>query len=193
MAAGASAAYSLRDDTVSALGMAACSPGHAGSALDVCSPGHGLMNAAFVAFGLLRAGAPRSSGRGSAGGVGSGRRLALGRLGLAAAAVGLAPVDQQPGWHVVAALPVFVLQPLAVLATAGALRRSAAVPPGVWVAGQVVGAVTLAAAAAFGARLGGPTWVGGLERLALWPAYVWLGVVALALLVASRSETVANV
>ena len=58
---------------------------------------------------------------------------------------------------------------------------------------RLIGAVTLAAAAAFGARLGGPTWVGGLERLALWPAYVWLAVVALALLVASRSETVANV
>lgn len=194
VAAGASAAYSLRDDTVSALGMAACSPGHAGSVLDVCSPGHGLMNAAFVAFGLLRAGGaallrPRLGGQ--AWGAAAAWLWVI--SGLAAAAVGLAPVDRQPVWHVVAALPVFVLQPLAVLATAGALRRSAAVPPGVWVAGQVVGAVTLAAAAAFGARLGGPTWVGGLERLALWPAYVWLGVVALALLVASRSETVANV
>ena len=181
VAAGASAAYSLRDDTVSALGMAAC------------SPGHGLMNVAFVAFGLLRAGGaalqrPRLGGEA----WGAAAVWLWVASGLAAAAVGLAPVDRQPGWHVVAALPVFVLQPLAVLATAGALRRSAAVPPGVWVSGQVVGAVTLAAAAAFGVRLGGPTWVGGLERVALWPAYVWLGVVAVALLVASRSETVAN-
>lgn len=194
VAAGASAAYSLRDDTVSALGMAACSPGHAGSVLEVCSPGHGLMNAAFVAFGLLRAGGAAllrpTLGGGTWGAVAVWLWAAS---GLAAAAVGLAPVDEQPGWHVVAALPVFVLQPLAVLATAGALRRSVVVPSGVWISGGVIAAVTLTAAAAFGARLGGPTWVGALERAALWPAYVWLGVVALALLGASRSETVANV
>jgi hypothetical protein len=91
------------------------------------------------------------------------------------------------------ALPVFVLQPLAVLATAGALRRSGVVSRAVARSGTVVGCFTVGAAVAFGLRLGGPTWVGGLERLVLWPAYVWLAVVALALLVASRSETVANV
>lgn len=194
VAAGASAAYSLRDDTISALGMLTCSSGHAGSLVDVCSPGHAVMNLAFVVFGLLRAsGALLLRPRLGAGTWGGTAVWLWVVSALAAAAVGLVPVDQQPGWHVVVALPVFVLQPLAVLATAEALRRSGVVSRAVARSGTFVGALTLAAAAAFGARLGGPTWVGGLERLALWPAYVWLGVVALALLVASRSETVANV
>ena len=46
---------------------------------------------------------------------------------------------------------------------------------------------------AFGLRLGDPTWVGALERLALWPTYTWLAAVAWALLGARRSETVAKV
>jgi hypothetical protein len=190
-AAGASAAYSLRDDTISALGMLTCAPGHAGSLVDVCSPWHVGMNTAFVVFGLLRAAGAvllrPVLGAGTWAGVAVSLWVAS---ALAAAAVGLVPVDQQPGWHVVAALPVFVLQPLAVLATGEALRRSGAVSLTVARSGLVVGAVTLAAAAGFGLHLGGPTWVGGLERLALWPAYPWLAVVALALPAATRSETV---
>jgi hypothetical membrane protein len=191
VAAGASAAYSLRDDTISALGMLTCTPGHAGSLVDVCSPWHVGMNTAFVVFGLLRAAGAvllrPVLGAGTWAGVAVSLWVAS---ALAAAAVGLVPVDQQPGWHVVAALPVFVLQPLAVLATGEALRRSGAVSRTVAISGLVVGAVTLAAAAGFGLHLGGPTWVGGLERLALWPAYPWLAVVALALPAATRSETV---
>lgn len=193
VAAGASAAYSLREDTISALGMLTCSPGHAGSPVDVCSPGHVGMNAAFVVFGLLRAtGAALVRPALGAGRWATAAVTLWVVSALAAAAVGLVPVDQQPGWHVVAALPVFVLQPLAVLVTAVALRRSGAVTRALSDSGLVVGGLTLAAAAGFGLRLGGATWVGGLERLALWPAYPWLAVVALALAV-SRVETVTKV
>jgi len=194
VAAAASAAYSLRDDTISALGMLTCAPGHAGATVDVCSSGHVALDVAFVVFGLLRA---------------AGAVLLRPRLGtdgwvlaavclwvvsaLFAAAVGLVPVDQHPGWHAVVALPVFLLQPLAVLTTAEALRRSRVVSRGVAVSGLVLGGLMVAAAAAFGLRLGDPTWVGALERLALWPTYPWLAVVAWALLVARRSETVAKV
>jgi hypothetical protein len=194
VAAGASASYSLRDDTISALGMLTCAPGHAGATAVVCSSGHVALNTAFVVFGLLRA----------AGAVLLRPRLGPGGWALAAvwlwvvsafaaAGVGLVPVDQRPGVHAVVALPVFVLQPLAVLATAEALRRSGAVHRAVAVSGLVLGGVMLAAAASFGLRLTSPTWVGGLERLALWPTYPWLAVVAWALLVARRSETVAKV
>jgi hypothetical protein len=179
VALGASAAYALRDDTVSALGMLACAPGHTGSTVEVCSGWHVVLNAAFVVFGVLRAaGAVLLRPRLGAAGWG---RLACGLWlvsSLSAAAVGLLPVDQVPGAHAVAALPVFALQPLAVLATAEALRRSHAVAPGVVAAGFTVGVLTLAAATGFAARLGQPTWVGGLERLALWPVYAWLAVVA---------------
>lgn len=193
VAAGASAAYSLRDDTISALGMLTCAPGHGGSPVDVCSPWHVGMDAAFVVFGLLRAAGavllrPRI-GRGAW----AWAAVALWVVsGLAAAAVGLVPVDQQPSWHVVAALPVFVLQPLAVLVTAEALRRTAVVPRSVSLSGLLVGVLTLVAAVGFGLRLGASSWVGGLERLALWPAYPWLALVALAL-AASRAETVTKV
>ena len=182
VAAGASAAYSLRDDTISALGTMTCAPGHAGAGVDVCSPGHVALDAAFVVFGLLRAAGavllrPRLGTRGWA--------LAGEWLWVVsavfAAAVGLVPVDQRPGVHAVVALPVFVLQPLAVLATAEVLRRSGAAPRAVAVSGLVVGGLMLAAAAAFGLRLGSATWVGGLERVALWPTYPWLAVVAGAL------------
>ncbi|WP_246111120.1 DUF998 domain-containing protein [Terrabacter aerolatus] len=191
VAAGASTTYSLRDDTISALGMLTCGPGHGGSPVDICSPWHVGMDAAFIVFGVLRAaGAVLLRPRFGAGAWG-GAAVALWVVSaIAAAAVGLVPVDQQPSWHVVAALPVFVLQPLAVLVTAEALRRSGAVSRTVARSGLVVGVLTLLAAAAFALRLGAVSWVGGLERLALWPAYPWLGVVALALVPASRSETV---
>ncbi len=45
-----------------------------------------------------------------------------------------------------------------------------------------MGALTLAAAVAFGLALEAEVWVGGLERLALWPAYLWLGAAGAALL-----------
>lgn len=191
VAAAASAAYSLRDDTISALGMLTCAPGHGASLVDVCSPWHVGMDAAFVVFGVLRAaGAVLLRPRIGPGGWG-GAAMALWVVSaLAAAVVGLVPVDQQPAWHVVAALPVFVLQPLAVLVTAEALRRSGGVSRAVAGSGLAVGALTFVAAAGFGLRLGASSWVGGLERLALWPAYPWLAVVAVALVPASRAETV---
>jgi hypothetical membrane protein len=173
----ASAGYSLRDDTISSLGQVTCAPGHGGSAVAVCSPAHLWLDAAFILFGLLRA----------LGGILLTHRLARRSArtvaavcwvvsGVASAAVGVAPVDALPAVHSLVAAPVFVLQPLAVLATSAALRRSAA-PAWLATAGLVVGALTGVVAIAFAARIGSPTWVGGLERLALWPAYPWLGVV----------------
>ena len=194
VAAGASAAYSLRDDTISALGMLTCAPGHAGATVDVCSSAHAALGVAFVVFGLLRAaGAVLLRPRLGAGGWALAAVWLWVVSALFAAAVGLVPVDQHPGWHGVVAVPVFVLQPLAVLVTAEALRRSHAVSRGVAVSGLVLGGLMVAAAAAFGLRLGDPTWVGALERLALWPTYPWLAAVAWALLGARRSETVAKV
>ena len=178
VAAGASAPYSLRDDTISALGMSACAGGHSGSVVEVCSPWHVGMNVAFVVFGLLRA-----VGAVLLGPVLGGRPWARAAVltwvvsGAASAAVGLVPVDRSPGWHAVVATMVFLLQPVAVLLTAEALRRGHRAPRAVVGLGVVVGVLTLVAAAAFAVRLGSPTWVGGLERVALWPAYPWFAVV----------------
>ncbi len=187
VAAAASPSYSLRNDTISALGQVSCSPGHYGSTVPVCSSGHIVLNAAFVLFGLLRAiGAillrellDPTCWRAAAvaGWVAS---------GICSAAVGLAPVDRAPSMHALAAAPVFVLQPVAVVASAIALRRTADIRVGVSAAGFVVGAASVVGALSFGLRTGQPTWVGALERLALWPAYVWLGIVAATLLTQLR-------
>lgn len=48
--------------------------------------------------------------------------------------------------------------------------------------GLVAGALSLVGAICFGVRLGQPTGVGALERLALWPAYLWLGLLDVALI-----------
>ncbi len=181
----ASAAYSLRDDTISSLGQLTCAPGHGGSDVAVCSPAHLALDAAFIVFGLLRVvGALVLARRLAPGPARSVATVAWVASGVASAAVGLAPVDAAPTVHSLVAAPVFVLQPLAVLATAEALRRtrgSGGGPDGIprWVvgAGFAVGVLTAGAAVAFGVRIGSPTWVGGLERLALWPTYPWLGVV----------------
>ncbi|NUP81019.1 MAG: DUF998 domain-containing protein [Nonomuraea sp.] len=190
VAAGASAAYSLRDDTISALGMLTCAPGHVGSPVDICSPWHVAMNAGFLVFGLLRA----------AGAVLLRAQLGRSRWasvavwlwvvsGLATAGVGLFPVDHSPGWHAASALTVFLLQPFAVLATARALQRFTGLPRSLPLPGNAIAVVLTVATIAFGARMGASTWVGALERLALWPTYPWLAVVAWALSAANSMRS----
>jgi hypothetical membrane protein len=186
VAAAASASYSLGNDTISALGQVGCAPGQGSSSGPVCSGGHVVLNAAFVVFGLLRA----------IGAVLLREQLDPTRWreaatalwvvsGIGSAFVGFAPVDQHPSVHAVAAAAVFVAQPTAVVATAIAFRRRADASPGrrVSTMGLLAGGMSLVGTLCFVARIGQPTWVGALERLALWPAYVWLGVVAAALLV----------
>ncbi len=183
VAAVASSAYSLRDDTISTLGQVRCVLGEGGAVVGVCSSGHATMNAGFVVFGLLRAiGALllRDHFRPTM------WRTAATSLwvgsGIFSAAVGLAPVDQYPAVHALVATPIFVLQPLAILATVVAVGRGPEAPRGVRSTGLVAGALSVIGSLAFGARLGQPTWSGAVERLALWPAYLWLGLLAAALL-----------
>ena len=188
VAAAASATYSLRDDTISALGQLTCGPGHSSATEAVCSPAHLVLNAAFVLFGTLRVVAAVLLRPSLAAGWTRAAATALWVVsGLSSAAVGLAPVDQHPELHALVATPVFVLQPLAVLASADALRRTRdAAPSWVVTSGYAVGALTLLASIAFGVALEAEVWVGGLERLALWPAYLWLGAAGAGLLVRGR-------
>ena len=160
--------YSLADDTISALGTGCASPTATG-----CSAVPSVMNLVFVVFGLLQAvGAVpllRRPGR---------RAKAVGWLWVVAGAfsvgVGLAPVDAHPTLHTVVALPVFVAQPLAVLLHArwlatGRLRF----------AGTALGVAALVGAVTFAALLGADSWSGAAERLAIWPAKLWLPLAAL--------------
>ncbi|MEO7061796.1 MAG: DUF998 domain-containing protein [Lapillicoccus sp.] len=195
VAAAASASYSLRDDTISTLGQIGCASGAAGASAasiasgaveGVCSPGHAALNAGFVIFGLLRAvGALLLRDQLAP----SRRRITAVALwvgsGVFSAAVGIAPVDTQPTVHGLVAAPLFVLQPLAVVATALAGGWRPEADRVLRLTGLVAGGLSVAGALAFGARLGQPTWLGAAERLALWPGYLWLGLAASILVAAS--------
>ncbi len=176
VAVGASS-YSLLRDTVSDLGVSACTD-------SLCSPWHPVMNVVFVLFSLARvvgAVTLRPSWRDVA-------TWAWVLSGLSAAAVGLAPVDRMPTAHVLVATPVFVLQPVALLLTAGRLAQRR---PRVARAGMVLAVVTALAAvfflvAASGEPESGSSLAGALERLALWPVYLWLGLAARSVVAGSR-------
>ncbi len=124
------------------------------------------MNVSFVTFGLLLAG---------------GAVLLLRLLGpwvtgllvvsgLSSVATGLAPLDQGTTLHAIAATPLFVAQPIALLVLGVRLRAH---QPRLARVLLTTGAVTGAAATAFVLSGDGPA-SGALERLALWPVIVAL-------------------
>lgn len=186
VARASSAPYSLRDNTISDLAAVSCTqiPYPAGP-VPVCSPGHPWLNGAFIGFGLaLVVGAlllPRAWRPGRLGSVAVGCWVAS---GLSSIATGLVPLDVDLELHTLVSLPVFLAQSVALVLHGLALRGSGlgrwAVVTGVASAVGMVGlfAVTMAA-----------TWHGAFERLALWPAYLWLGAFGLAVLQAARPGT----
>lgn len=156
--------YSLLSDSVSRLGEVGCSATY-------CSPRHELMNGSFMAFGAL---------------------LALGALllarplgpwvtgllvvsGLSSVATGLAPLDQDATLHAMAAAPLFVAQPIALIVLGARFRKDW---PRLARALLAAGVVTGAAAVSFLLDGEGPA-SGALERLALWPVLVGLAGFAL--------------
>lgn len=163
VAAATSGRYSLVADSVSKLGEAGCSTAF-------CSPRHDLMNASFIGFGALM----------TVGAVLLARPLGpwvTGLLvvsGLSSIATGLAPLDQDTTVHALAAAPLFVAQPVALLGL-GVRVRSA--QPRLAAVLATTGVVTAAAAAAFVLLGHGPA-AGAFERLALWPVLVGLAAFA---------------
>ncbi|WP_018330628.1 DUF998 domain-containing protein [Actinomycetospora chiangmaiensis] len=140
--------YSRVGDTISELGVAAVSPGHA------------VMNGAFVLFGTtLAVGALLSD-------LGRTTTVLWVIAGLSSIATGLAPLNSAPVAHLVVSAPVFLAQPVALLLT-GTTRRSRTATG--------LGVVSIVASLLF---LGGlaPGASGLVERLALWPGYVVVGV-----------------
>ncbi|WP_157970528.1 DUF998 domain-containing protein [Nakamurella deserti] len=147
----------------------------------VQSPAWVTMDAAFVVFGLLMA----------AGAVMLRSRLPRGLpatvvtalwvvVGLSAAGAGLVPlhVDQQA--HVALSAPALLLQPVATVLLATVL-------PGRWRwATMVVGVLSVVGAVGYLGRTSTAVGSGAFERLALWPAYLWLPVVALVLVAGTR-------
>jgi hypothetical membrane protein len=163
VAAATTGGYRLADDTVSDLGAVGCSPAS-------CSPRHELMNGTFVGVGLLLAlGAVLLAPR-----LGPAVTVLLVIAGLSSVATGLAPTDENAMLHTLAATPLFLCQPLALLLLARALRTAH-----VRLAGALVLTGTVTAAATVGYLLvGDGPGAGALERLALWPVLVALAAVA---------------
>lgn len=159
VAAAATGDYSLVADSISRLGESSCSAGS-------CSPRHDVMNAAFVVSGALLAGGAALLSR-AWGPTVTGLLVVS---GLSSVATGLAPLDRDVTLHVVAATPLFVAQPLALVALGLRLRSDR---PRLARALVATGAVTGAAAAAF-VLAGDGAAAGALERLAIWPVLVAL-------------------
>ena len=168
--------YSYRDNYISDLGAAACGR--------VCSPWHVVMNASFLAQGvLIAAGAlllPRSLSPGFTGVL---ARIALLFAALGVAAVGIAPEDVNMNVHLMGARTHFLASTLAMLFWGLALvihrRKTTGLPPALRSGAP---ALLFFAIAGFGdvllvfgnaqtsAMLGG----GIIERLAAYPLPLWL-------------------
>ena len=154
--------YSFVDDTVSDLGTGRFSDAAA------------VMNASFIVSGALMAfGAVALFGRYSRGPVGIAASALLVVSGISSIAVGLTPLDQYPDGHTLAATPLFVAQPAA-LVLLGLSVRSRRPTTGVVVIGT--GIVCAVAALAFIVL---DDAAGITERVALWPVFVVLAVLGL--------------
>ncbi|KRF34684.1 DUF998 domain-containing protein [Nocardioides sp. Soil805] len=164
VAAATTGGYSFVSDSVSRLGEVACSAAY-------CSPRHNLMNGSFIGFGLLLAGGARLLARP----LGPWATGLLVVSGLSSVATGLAPLDQDATLHAMAAGPLFVAQPIALVVLGVRLRESR---PRLARVLRATGAVTAVAAVGFVLAGEDGAASGALERLALWP--VLFGVAAVA-------------
>lgn len=151
--------YSFLSDSVSRLGEVGCSAAY-------CSPRHELMNGSFIGFGALLVGGAVLLSRP----LGPWVTGLLVVSGLSSVATGLAPSDQDATLHAIAAAPLFVAQPLALVVLGARLRNDWLYLPR---ALSVAGVVTGTAAVSFVLSGDGPG-SGALERLALWPVLVGL-------------------
>ncbi|WP_188110614.1 DUF998 domain-containing protein [Aeromicrobium ginsengisoli] len=171
----ASRDYGFTDSTISDLGNTSCRTVR-GDVL--CSPWHTAMNIGFIWFGVtLALGALLLGSRTLPGRTGTAAVVVWCVSGLGSVGVGLVPVNEHGGLHGLVALPVFLAQPTALLLTAFSLW---AMRPRLARATLVVAALSAVGVVGFAALLAGDgsTALGALERLALWPGYVWVGVVA---------------
>lgn len=162
----------MRDHTISDLAAVSCTQiAYPAGPVAVCSPWHPLLNGAFIAFGLaLAIGAvllPRAWRPGRLGAA----AVALWVVsGLSSIATGLVPLDVDLEFHTLLSLPVFLAQAIALLLHGLALRGRRL---SVWAI--VASVLSVVGTAGMFAVTMQATWHGAFERLALWPAYLWLG------------------
>ncbi len=184
--------YDLARHTISDLGAVGCGTIQAaGGPVEVCSPWHALMNASFVVIGsllalgaLLAAPSLLRTTAGTARVLAGAAALLLVVAGISSAAVGFVPLDVDGDLHTLVATPLFVAQPLALLALGAVAVRAGR--RGLGVALLATGLVAVAGALAFGASIATGD-VGGLsERIALWPCQFGLGALGWAVVRSGR-------
>jgi len=135
------------------------------------------MNTAFIWFGCtLALGALLFGSRYLVGRTGRASVVLWCISGLGSIGVGLFPVNEAAGVHGIVALPIFVAQPAALLLMGLSLRASR---PRLARATFVVALASAIGSVGFAFLVGNDAAViGAVERLALWPGYVWVSVVA---------------
>ena len=159
VAAATRGGYSFVSDSVSRLGEVGCSAAY-------CSPRHELMNGSFIGFGALLAGGAVLLSRP----LGPWVTGLLVLSGLSSVATGLAPLDQDSTLHAIAATPLFVAQPIALMVLGARLRKDR---PRLAAVLSAAGFATAAGAVAF-VLSGEGSAAGVFERLALWPVLLGL-------------------
>jgi hypothetical membrane protein len=186
-AAGVTVPYSFVDNTISDLGASTCtSIEYPFGLVPVCPPWHSLLNGSFIILGLFMALGAILIRRLLPPGLAATTSVVLWVIsGLSSIATGLVPLDQDLILHVLVSEPIFFAQPLAIITLGLAFRPHR--PALAW-SGLAVGAITLAGTAAYLARPDSLNLGGLLERVALWPGYVWIAIVAIAVLHAPRNS-----
>ena len=165
--------YSLLNNTISDLGATTCTTiAYTVGPVIVCSPWHLLINGAFIVFGaslVLGVYFVREWFQPSR--IGTTAVVLWIVSGLSSIGTGLTPLDQALEIHVLVSFPVFVAQPLALILSGFVLRKRRGLASWAFIAG----AVSVVATIIFlGILPAGASFGGLLERLALWPGYIWL-------------------
>jgi hypothetical membrane protein len=159
--------YDWIRNTVSDLGVTSCTTLHTyyGS-VNLCSPAHPWVNASMAISGLAMIGL--ATVRVRTAGFDRFAGLAWVVAGVSTLAIGLVPLDVSPELHTFVSIPQIVALPLAVFASATKYRGA------VGGAGRVVGAVGLVAGFWMLLDISVYAYAGLMERLVLWPAFIWI-------------------
>jgi hypothetical membrane protein len=183
--------YNLAENAISDLGAVSCRENPMGTSY-VCSPLHVVFNVSIILFGVLVAlgalAVRPSLPRGRVATVGA---IILVVAGAGAILVGIFPEDTVGAAHALGALLAFVGSSIALILLGISMTR-----PSGWSGYREL---SLAAGAISGGTIAasnisetwGPIGLGGLERLILAPAPIWLVVVGLRLF-RSPAETVSG-
>lgn len=175
------APYSLLDNTVSDAGARTCTTvSYPWGPVPVCSPLNRLLNGATITLGMAMAVGAMAlhltlPSRVRFWGWVSGLAVVT---GMSLAGTGLVPLDANLALHTAIAMPQFLTFPALLIVLAASIRR---VSRRASVIALAAGMVCVVGAVGFASRIGDPSWGGLLQRLALWPPYLALPLVAISL------------